>query len=93
MIMTDGVDMTQPETKSVAQAIKQIGGNDEKGNPRVKICGCFFETLGGDEKAMDEAADYIKGLCSTSMDFLKTADPEMLRTFFIASMSNLIGGI
>ena len=63
MMMTDGVDMTKPETESVAKAIKQ--------NDKVKLCGCFFETLGADEQTMNECADYVKGLCSSDMDFSK----------------------
>lgn len=85
MIMTDGVDMTQPETVSVANALKQMD--------KVKVAGCFFETLGADANAMQECADYIKGLCSTPMDFSSVSSADTLRTFFIASMSNIAGNL
>ena len=85
VIMTDGVDMTQPETTSMANTLKQMD--------KVKVCGCFFETLGADAKAMKEAADYIKGLCSTPQDFSMVSSADMLRTFFVASMSNVVGSI
>lgn len=81
LIMTDGVDMTQPETISVAKQLREM--------PGVTVSGCFFETLGADKKAMDECADYMKGLCSEERLFAKVADAEDLRKFFIASMSNV----
>ena len=81
VIMTDGVDMTQPETTSMANTLKQMDD--------VKVCGCFFETLGADATAMQEAADYVKGLCSTPMDFSVVSNADSLRAFFVASMSNM----
>jgi Mg-chelatase subunit ChlD len=85
LIMTDGVDMTQPETISMANTLKQMD--------HVKVAGCFFETLGADIDAMNECADYVRGLCSTPMDFSSVSSADMLRTFFIASMSNMAGGL
>lgn len=79
LIMTDGVDMTKPETTSIANTLKQMG--------KIKICGCFFETLGADEKSMHECEDYVKGLCTSPMDYSNVSDADQLRTFFIKSMS------
>ena len=81
LIMTDGVDMTQPETISEAKQLREM--------PGVKVAGCFFETLDADPKAMQECCDYVKGLCSEERLFSKVADAEDLRKFFIASMSNV----
>lgn len=83
MIMTDGVDMTQPETISMANTLKQM--------PNVKIAGCFFETLGADAKSMQECADYLKGLCSEDNLFTMVNSAEELRKFFAASVSNVSG--
>jgi len=81
VIMTDGVDMTQPETISMANSLKKMD--------KVKVCGCFFETLGADAKKMNECIEYVKGLCSSPMDFSPVSSADQLRTFFIASMSNM----
>jgi len=94
LIMTDGVDMTQAETISIANSIKQIGGKDDKGEPVVKICGCFFETLGAEKKTMDECADYVRGLCTDPReDFSMVSNADDLRNFFFKSMSNVVAAI
>lgn len=80
VLMTDGVDMTQAETISVAKQLKEMD--------HVDICGCFFETLGADSKEMKKCADYVKGLCSEERLYSDIADAEDLRKFFVASMSN-----
>ena len=89
LVMTDGVDMSKEQTRSVADQLKQFGGKDDKGNPKVKVCGCFFETLGAEAKAMNECIDYVKGLCSSPVDFSSVSNVDQLRAFFIASMSNM----
>lgn len=78
-IMTDGIDMTESETISIVNALKRMD--------HVILTGCFFETVGGNAKAMDEAADYIKGLCSEERFFARVANADDLRQFFINSMS------
>ena len=85
VIMTDGVDMTEAETISVANRLKKMD--------KVTITGCFFETLGADENAMQKCADYIKKLCSDETKFSKVSTSEALRNFFEASVSNVIGVI
>jgi uncharacterized protein YegL len=81
LILSDGLDMTQSETVSVANTLKS--------NPNIKINSCFFETLGGDADLIKEASDFLKGLCSDqTTGFTNTSDPEKIRNFFIASMSN-----
>lgn len=79
LIMADGMDITQTETISIAKALKQMDN--------VIVTGCFFETLGADAKDMDEAADYIKSLCSEERYFARVSNAEDLRRFFINSMS------
>ena len=84
LVMTDGVDMTQPETKSVANEIKR--------NPKIKIASCFFETLGASKEDMLECQDYMKSLCSNDKDglmFASVSEAEDLRKFFVKSMSNM----
>ncbi|MCQ2244701.1 MAG: VWA domain-containing protein [Bacteroidaceae bacterium] len=80
VLMTDGVDMTEAETVSVAKQLVDM--------EHVDVCGCFFETLGADHVEMKKCADYIKGLCSEERLYADVADSEDLRKFFIASMSN-----
>lgn len=81
LIMTDGVDMTQAETISMANTLKQINN--------VKVAGCFFETLGADAGEMRKCADYVKSLCTDETLYSNVNSAETLRTFFIASMSNM----
>jgi len=81
VVLSDGLDMTQSETASIANTLKS--------NPSITITSVFFETLGGNPDEMQEAAKFLKGLCSDPIDgFTKTSDPEKIRTFFIASVSN-----
>ena len=83
VIMTDGVDMTEAETTSVANRLKKMNN--------IQISGCFFETLGADAKDMQKCADYIKGLCSDETMFSMVSTAEALRNFFVKSMSNVAG--
>jgi uncharacterized protein YegL len=81
VILSDGLDMTQPETVSIANSLKS--------NPNITINSCFFETLGGDADLIREASTFLKGLSSEpTTGFTNTSDPEKIRMFFIASMSN-----
>jgi uncharacterized protein YegL len=81
LVLSDGLDMTQPETVSVVKSLKQ--------NPKITVVSCFFETLGGDADLIQEASAFLQGLSSDPVaGFTKTPDPEKIRTFFIASMSN-----
>lgn len=81
VVMTDGVDMTEPETISVAKQLKEM--------EHVQISSCFFETLGADANEMQKCKDYVKGLCSEERLYTDVSDAEDLRKFFIASMSNI----
>ena len=81
ILMTDGVDESEKETMAQAKALKAM--------PKVKICGCFLETLGADADAMQECADYVKTLCSDEQSFTNVSNADDLRKFFVASMSNL----
>lgn len=83
VIMTDGVDMTEAETTSVANRLKKMKD--------VMISGCFFETLGADAKDIQKCADYVKTLCSDETKFSMVSTAEALRNFFEASMSNIAG--
>ena len=81
VVLSDGLDMTQAETVSVANALKS--------NPNITITTCFFETLGGDADMIQEASTFLKGLCSDPVSgFINTSDPEVIRRFFVASVSN-----
>lgn len=81
LIMTDGVDMTQPQTISMANTLKQMAN--------VKVAGCFLETLGADADEMRKCAEYVKGLCTDETLYSNVNSAETMRTFFIASMSNM----
>lgn len=81
IVMTDGVDESENQTIVQAKALKAM--------PKVRICGCFLETLGADVDAMQECADYVKSLCSDEQSFTNVSNADDLRKFFIASMSNL----
>ena len=83
VIMTDGVDMTEAETISVANRLKKMN--------HVFVSGCFFETLGADAKDMQKCADYVKTLCTDETKFSMVSTAEALRNFFEASMSNIAG--
>lgn len=87
VIMTDGVDMSEKETTSVANRLKQMKD--------VWVSGCFFETLGADRKDMEKCENYVKTLCTDETKFSTVASAESLRNFFIASlsMSDLAGTI
>lgn len=78
MLMTDGIDMTQHETVSLANAMKQM--------KNVKLTGCFFETMGADAAAMKKCADFIQSLCSSPDDFRMVNDYWPLREFFFNSI-------
>lgn len=78
MLMTDGVDMTQAETFSLANALRQM--------ENVKLTGCFFETEGADAAEMKKCADYIQSLCSSPDDFRMVNDFVSLRDFFCNSL-------
>lgn len=79
VIMSDGVDMKQDETKRVAEDLKKI--------PSMTITSCFFETLGALEEDMHECANYMKSLASKEDLFISAATTEQLRSFFVASMA------
>ncbi len=83
VIMTDGVDMTEAETISVANRLKKMS--------KVSVSGCFFETLGADSRDMQKCADYVKKLCTDETKFSMVSTAEALRNFFEASMSNVVG--
>ncbi len=85
VIMTDGVDMTEAETTSVANRLKKMSN--------VFVSGCFFETLGADAKDMQKCADYVKTLCTDETKFSMVSTAEALRNFFEASMSNVAGSL
>lgn len=85
VIMTDGVDMTEAETTSVANRLKKMN--------HVFVSGCFFETLGADAKDMQKCADYVKTLCTDETKFSMVSTAEALRNFFEASMSNVVGSL
>ena len=85
VIMTDGVDMTEAETTSVANRLKKMS--------KVIVSGCFFETLGADAKDMQKCADYVKTLCTDETKFSMVSTAEALRNFFEASMSNVAGSL
>ena len=85
VIMTDGVDMTEAETISVANRLKKMS--------KVFVSGCFFETLGADSKDMQKCADYVKKLCTDETKFSMVSTAEALRNFFEASMSNVVGSL
>lgn len=85
VIMTDGVDMTEAETTSVANRLKKMN--------HVFVSGCFFETLGADAKDMQKCADYVKTLCTDETKFSMVSTAEALRNFFEASMSNVAGSL
>ena len=82
MILTDGVDMTQAETISLAHSLRQMDN--------VTVAGCFFETIGYDTKEMDSCSDYIKSLCSEERLFARVKDYLDLRSFFMDSISSTI---
>ena len=80
VLLSDGLDMTQDDTVSVANTIKS--------NPKIKITSCFFEPMGDKPDMIKEASDFLRGLCSDpSIGFTKTSDPEKIRTFFEESVS------
>ena len=79
VIMSDGVDMKQDETKKVAADLKKI--------PSITLTSCFFETMGALEEDMRECADYMRSLSSRDELFISAATTEQLRSFFIASMA------
>lgn len=81
LIMTDGVDMTQAETISMANTLKQMDN--------VKVAGSFFVTLGGDKDEMKKCEDYVKDLCTDETLYSTINSSEDLRKFFTASMSNM----
>ena len=56
----------------------------------VTVSGCFFETLDADAKILDEAADYLEGLCSEEGHFARVADYLGLRSFFIDCISSIV---
>lgn len=85
LIMTDGVDMTQAETISMANTLKQM--------EHVKVAGCFFETLGADASEMRKCADYMKSLCTDESYYTDVKTAEELRKFFEASVSNMGMGL
>jgi len=82
MIMTDGVDMSQAETISLANYLRHMDN--------VTVAGCFFETIGADTKGTDRCADYIKSLCSEERLFARVKDYLDLRSFFYDSISSFI---
>jgi hypothetical protein len=79
MLLTDGVDMTQHETISLANALKQM--------ENVTLTGCFFETEGADIVEMKRCVDYIQSLCSSPDYFRMVNDYLPLREFFFNSIS------
>ena len=81
VVMTNGVDMTEAETTSVANRLKKMNN--------VFVSGCFFETLGADSKDMHKCADYVKTLCTDETKFSMVSTADALRNFFEASMSNV----
>ncbi len=83
LIMTDGVDMTPAETRSMANALKSMDG--------VDVAACFFETLGAEAQAMKECMNFLKELISDPLLFSSVSNEEELRLFFIRSMSNIAG--
>lgn len=85
VIMTDGVDMTEAETTSVANRLKKMS--------HVFVSGCFFETLGAKSEDMQRCADYVKKLCTDETKFSMVSTAEALRNFFEASMSNVVGSL
>lgn len=80
VLMTDGVDMTEAETISVANRLKKMNN--------VYVSGCFFETLGADLKDMQNCSDYVRKLCTDETKFSMVSTAEALRNFFEASISN-----
>lgn len=80
MLLTDGMDMTIPETISIAESLKHI--------ENVKITGCFFETLGADSDETRRCSDHIQHLCSAPTDFRTVDDYLPLREFFLKSIEN-----
>lgn len=80
MIVTDGVDLTQHETISIANTLKHM--------EFVQVAGCFFETLGYDADEMSKCADYVKSLCSSETLCSTVDSAATLRVFFAACMSH-----
>ncbi|MDY0217650.1 MAG: VWA domain-containing protein [Bacteroidales bacterium] len=80
VILSDGLDMTEQETLSIANTLKS--------NDKITITSCFFETLGGDRDGMNEAANFLKKLCTSEQHFNIVFDAEKVKNFFVASVSN-----
>ncbi|HCA44029.1 MAG TPA: hypothetical protein DEP28_12350 [Bacteroidetes bacterium] len=80
VILSDGLDMTEQETLTIANTLKS--------NDRITITACFFETLGGDRDGMNEAASFLKKLCSSDQHFNIVFDAEKVKNFFVASVSS-----
>jgi len=80
VILSDGLDMTEQETLSIANTLKS--------NDKITITSCFFETLGGDRDGMNEAANFLKKLCTSDKHFNVVFDSEKVKNFFVASVSN-----
>jgi hypothetical protein len=75
-ILSAGLDMTQSETISVANALRS--------NPKITVSSCFFETLGGDKKLIEESSNFLKGLCvNTVTEFISC--PEKLIDYYFIS--------
>ena len=82
VILSDGLDMQEKETKRVLAQISK--------DNRIKVASCFFETLGAQKKYMDECRTYMKGLASQATMFQSVATIEGVRKFFTASVSGII---
>lgn len=83
LVISDGLDMTEQETVSVANSLKS--------NPSIQIASCFLETLGGDIQGMNSASDFLKSLTSDITLFSRVNNTESLRDFFHRSMSQAAG--
>ena len=80
VILSDGMDMTEQETIAIANTLKS--------NDKITVTSCFFETLGGDKDGMNQAANFLKGLCTSSDHFNIVFDADKVKNFFVASVSN-----
>ncbi len=80
VILSDGLDMTEQETVAIANQLKQ--------NQDILLTACFFETLGGDEDEMNQAANFLQSICTSPNHFERVFDSEKVRNFFVASVSN-----
>ncbi|MDY0217651.1 MAG: VWA domain-containing protein [Bacteroidales bacterium] len=61
VLLSDGCGISEQDTIPIINRLKS--------NKQITIASCFFETLGGDRDGMNEAANFLKKVCSSELTF------------------------